>query len=53
MDETKVRKDDLVKALSQWFEANQVERIEKALKRNGFDILFVPDAKSALEPFWT
>ena len=49
MDETKVRKDDPVKPLSQWFEAKQVERIDKALQRNGFDILFVPDATSALK----
>jgi hypothetical protein len=32
----------------QWFQEKQVERAIKALKRNNFEALFVPDAKGAL-----
>jgi hypothetical protein len=32
----------------QWFQEKQVERTIKALKRNNFEALFVPDAKGAL-----
>jgi len=45
----KAQQDDLVRPLSQWLEIKQVERIKKALERNGFETLFVPDAKSALK----
>jgi L-lactate utilization protein LutB len=45
----KAQQEDLVRPLSQWLEIKQVERIKKALERNGFETLFVPDAKSALK----
>lgn len=45
----KAQKDDALKSVSQWFETKQVERTRKALERNGFESLFVPDAKSAVE----
>ena len=45
----KVQKDDAKKSLSQWFQTKQVERTRKALEGNGFDSLFVPDAKSAVK----
>lgn len=45
----KAQKDDPLKSVSQWFETKQVERTRKALERNGFESLFVPDAKSAVE----
>lgn len=45
----KGRKEDPVRPLSQWFETKAVERTRKALERNGFDSVFVPDAKSAVQ----
>jgi L-lactate utilization protein LutB len=33
----------------QWFQEKQVERTVKALKKNNFDAVFVPDSKTALE----
>jgi L-lactate utilization protein LutB len=33
----------------QWFQEKQVERTIKALKRNNFEAVFVPDSKSACE----
>jgi hypothetical protein len=33
----------------QWFQEKQVERTIKALKRNNFEALFVPDSKAAFE----
>ena len=45
----KAQMDDQTRSLSQWFQAKQVERTRKALENNGFDSLFVPDGKSAVE----
>jgi len=45
----KGQKDDPVKSAHQFFQTKQVERTRKALERNGFDSLFVPDAKSAMK----
>jgi len=45
----KAQKDDPGKSLSQWFQMKQVERTRKALERNGFESLFVPDAQSAVK----
>ncbi len=33
----------------QWFQEKQVERTVKALKKNNFEAVFVPDSKTALE----
>ena len=43
------QKDDPMRSLSQWFQTKQVERTRKALEGNGFESLFVPDAKSAVK----
>jgi len=43
------QKDDPMRSLSQWFQTKQVERTRKALEGNGFESLFVPDGKSAVE----
>ena len=43
------QKDDPMRSLSQWFQTKQVERTRKALERNGFESLFVPDGKSAVK----
>ncbi len=44
----KGQKEDPVGSSHQFFQAKQIERTRKALERNGFDSLFVPDTKSAL-----
>ena len=43
----KGQKEDPVGSAREFFQAKQVERTKKALERNGFESLFVPDAKSA------
>jgi Ethanolamine utilization protein EutJ (predicted chaperonin) len=45
----KAQMHDQMRSLSQWFQTKQVERTRKALESNGFDSLFVPDGKSAVE----
>jgi L-lactate utilization protein LutB len=43
----KGQKEDPVGSAREFFQAKQVERTRKALERNGFESLFVADAKSA------
>jgi hypothetical protein len=38
-----------MKQWEQWFQEKQVERTIKALKKNNFEALFVPDSKAAFE----
>jgi L-lactate utilization protein LutB len=45
----KGQKDDPTRPAYEWFQTKQVERTRKALERNGFETLFVPDAAAALK----
>ena len=45
----KNQKEDPVGLAYQFFQAKQIERTSKALEKNGFESLFVPDAKAALK----
>ncbi len=45
----KGQKDDPIRSAYQFFQTKQIERTRKALERNGFEALFVPDAKSAVK----
>ena len=45
----KGRKEDPVGSAHEYFQTKQIERTRKALERNGFESLFVPDAESALK----
>src|SRR5512137_5354 len=41
--------DQNMEQWEQWFQEKQVERTIKALKKNNFEALFVPDSKAAFE----
>ena len=45
----KDQKEDTVGLAHQFFQTKQMERTAKALEKNGFESLFVPDAKAALQ----
>ncbi len=45
----KGQKEDSVGSAHEFFQTKQIERTKKALERNGFESLFVPDADSALK----
>ncbi len=45
----KEAREDPVGLAYQFFQAKQVERTRKALEKNGFESLFVPDAQSAVK----
>jgi hypothetical protein len=38
-----------VEQYERWFQSKQADRTIKALKKNNFDALFVPDSKAAVE----